>query len=143
MARYRRAREVVLQVLYGQELNPDLGPQNNMITERVKNDMDEERYAHRLLDGIHLGQADLDARISAVLQNWKLERLAVTDRNVLRIGVFELLYTSEPAAIIINEAIEIAKEFGDKKSGGFVNAVLDKIRLNIEAERGRKAQSEE
>ena len=130
----RRARTVALQVLFSQDLNPDAGVPDDMIQERVKRDPEQIRYAHHLIDGVTLQKKEIDAQIEAVLENWKFSRLAETDKNVLRIGVFELMNSKEPVAILINEAIEIAKEYGDKKSGGFVNGVLDKIRKNLEAE---------
>ena len=130
----RRARTVALQVLFSQDLNPGAGVPDDMIQERVKKDPDQVRYAYQLIDGVTLHKKEIDAQIEAVLENWKFSRLAETDKNVLRIGVFELMNSKEPVAILINEAIEIAKEYGDKKSGGFVNGVLDKIRKNLEAE---------
>lgn len=130
----RRARTVALQVLFSQDLNPDAGVPDDMIQERVKRDPEQVRYAHQLIEGVALQKKEIDAQIEAVLENWKFSRLAETDKNVLRIGVFELMNSREPVAILINEAIEIAKEYGDKKSGGFVNGVLDKIRKNLEAE---------
>ena len=130
----RRARTVALQILFSQDLNPDAGVPDDMIQERVRKDPEQVRYAHQLIDGVTLQKKEIDAQIEAVLENWKFSRLAETDKNVLRIGVFELMNSTEPVAILINEAIEIAKEYGDKKSGGFVNGVLDKIRKNLEAE---------
>ena len=127
----RRARTVALQVLFSQDLNPGAGVPDDMIQERVKKDPDQVRYAYQLIDGVTLHKKEID---EAVLENWKFSRLAETDKNVLRIGVFELMNSKDPVAILINEAIEIAKEYGDKKSGGFVNGVLDKIRKNLEAE---------
>ena len=130
----RRARTVALQILFSQDLNPDAGVPDDMIQERVRKDPEQVRYAHQLIDGVTLQKKEIDAQIEAVLENWKFSRLAETDKNILRIGVFELMNSKEPVAILINEAIEIAKEYGDKKSGGFVNGVLDKIRKNLEAE---------
>lgn len=130
----RRARTVALQILFSQDLNPDAGVPDDMIQERVRKDPEQIRYAHHLIDGVTLQKNEIDAQIEAVLENWKFSRLAETDKNILRIGVFELMNSKEPVAILINEAIEIAKEYGDKKSGGFVNGVLDKIRKNLEAE---------
>ena len=130
----RRARTVALQVLFSQDLNPDAGVPDDMIQERVKKDPEQVRYAHSLIEGVTQQKKEIDAQIEAVLENWKFSRLAETDKNVLRIGVFELMNSKDPVAILINEAIEIAKEYGDKKSGGFVNGVLDKIRKNLEAE---------
>lgn len=128
----RRARVVALQVLFSRALNPNQGSQEEMIAERVKKDEEQIRYANRLISGVTLRMDELDGQIKAVLENWKFSRLAETDKNVLRIGTYELMNIREPVAILINEAIEIAKEYGDKKSGSFVNGVLDKIRKNLE-----------
>ncbi len=138
MNKYRRARVVAMQVLYGSELNPNTELPMAMIRERVKNDLEQVDYACRLLRGVQQDQEAIDARISAVLQNWKFQRLAPVDRNILRIGTFELLEATEPVAIVINEAIEIAKEYGDKNSGRFVNGVLDKVRIELEKERSEE-----
>ncbi len=129
----RRARTVALQVLFSNEINPQQLPPDEMIRERVRNDEEQIRYANRLIDGVTVRKKELDEQIEAVLENWNFSRLATTDKNVLRIAVYELMSVREPVAILMNEAIEIAKEYGDKKSGGFVNGVLDKIRKNLEA----------
>ncbi|MBE6427669.1 MAG: transcription antitermination factor NusB [Planctomycetaceae bacterium] len=128
----RRARVVALQVLFSNDLNPGQQMPEDMISERVKKDEEQIRYAHRLIEGVTLRKKELDSLIESVLVNWRFSRLAETDKNVLRIGVYELMNVKEPVAILMNEAIEIAKEYGDKKSGGFVNGVLDKVRKILE-----------
>ncbi|MDO4571388.1 MAG: transcription antitermination factor NusB [Planctomycetia bacterium] len=138
MDKFRRARVVALQTLYSYELNSGQDIPEEMIRERVKNDEESIRYARRLVLGVPLHQKEIDEKIESSLRNWRLNRLAATDRNILRVGVYELMFSDEPVAIIINEAIEIAKEYGDKKSGGFVNAVLDNIRKKIEEERASR-----
>ncbi len=130
----RRARVVALQVLYSHDLNPVQESPDAMVRERVKNDVDQIRYAHWLIEGVTIQQKEIDAKIECVLQNWRFARLAETDKNVLRIGVFELMNAQESVGILMNEAIEIAKEYGDQKSGAFVNGVLDKIRKNLASE---------
>ncbi len=128
----RRARVVALQVLFSNDLNPEQPSPDDMIRERVKKDEEQIRYAHRLIEGVTLRKKELDELIESALVNWRFSRLAETDKNVLRIGVYELMNVKEPVAILMNEAIEIAKEYGDKKSGGFVNGVLDKVRRVLE-----------
>ena len=130
--KHRRARVVALQVLFSNDLNPGQQMPEDMISERVKKDEEQIRYAHRLIEGVTLRKKELDSLIESVLVNWRFSRLAETDKNVLRIGVYELMNVKEPVAILMNEAIEIAKEYGDKKSGGFVNGVLDKVRKILE-----------
>ena len=71
--------------------------------------------------------AEIDARIQEVSANWKLSRMSVIDRNVLRLATYELMVASAPQRVILNEAIELAKKFGSAESGRFVNGVLDRI----------------
>lgn len=90
-------------------------------------------FAERLVVGVMRERARLDPIISSAAEHWRLERIATVDRNVLRIAVFELLHESDtPAAVCIDEAIEIAKRFGSEQSGMFINGVLDAIRRRVE-----------
>jgi N utilization substance protein B len=101
---------------------------------------DADEFAHALVDGVRRHRADLDARIAHAATNWNLHRIAPTERNVLRIGIYELLLRPDiPAAVTINELVELAKRFGTEKSGGFVNGVLDKVNTQIAAERSGEA----
>lgn len=86
-------------------------------------------YAERLVRGVVSEQASLDEQIQAVSANWRLERMARVDRNLLRVGAYELLFVSEevPRKVVINEAVEIAKTYGTQESPAFVNGVLDRI----------------
>jgi len=85
-------------------------------------------YALELLQGIFLKRHEIDAAIREHATNWRLERIAVTDRNLLRVGVYEMLFTDDvPPQVAINEAVEIAKRFGSDDSPAFVNGVLDAV----------------
>ena len=84
-------------------------------------------YAEELVDGILAHQGEVDQLISSVLENFSFERLGVVDRNILRLGVYEMLHTDVPRPVVINEAIEIAGDFGDVKTRKFVNGVLDRL----------------
>ncbi len=124
-----RAREVGLQLLYQRDLVKDV-PRERL--EQFAGDRlaDEamRTYALALLDG-YLGHAEeIDKRLRAAADNWSLERMAVVDRNVLRLGAFELLFGSEPPAVVLDEWIELARRFGGAGSPGFVNGVLDRVR---------------
>ena len=95
-----------------------------------------KRYANQLVEGTLQRLADIDGVISAHADNWALKRMAVIDRNVLRLGAFELLYLDGvPAKVCINEAIELAKRFGDAESGKFINGILDAIHKKRHVER--------
>jgi len=73
-------------------------------------------------------QATIDRHIGQVTEHWDLDRMAVVDRNILRLAVYELLWEPEvPAKVAINEAIEIAKKFGTRESGRFINGILDRV----------------
>jgi N utilization substance protein B len=128
MGRRRQAREVALQMLYQADLNPDVAPQTvrTMIDEWL-HDETQAQFAWKLFAGVMEMRPHLDERIQAVAENWKLSRMAPTDRNVLRLGAFELLFTEAPHRVAIDEAIELAKRFGSAQSPQFVNGVLDKL----------------
>ena len=87
---------------------------------------DARDYATRLIEGVLANREQLDAQITAGAHNWRLGRMGMVDRNLLRLAAFEILVAKEvPPAAAINEAIELAKEYGDKDSGRFVNGILD------------------
>jgi transcription antitermination protein NusB len=71
--------------------------------------------------------AEIDARIQAASTNWKLSRMSVVDRNVLRLATFELMAQTAPVKVVLNEAVELAKKFGSEDSGRFVNGILDRL----------------
>ena len=92
----------------------------------------ERSFAERLVHGVAGRQPELDRWIVASAENWRLERMAVVDRNVLRLAVYEMVEDPDtPAAVVIDEAVEIAKKFGSSDSGSFINGVLDSIRRRL------------
>jgi len=85
-------------------------------------------YALRIVEGVRAEREALDAAIGGASHNWRVERMSLIDRNVLRIGAWEILFEeSLPAAVVINEAVEVARRYGDTDSWSFVNGVLDAI----------------
>lgn len=97
-----------------------------------------KRFAEKLVDGVLTHKKELDALLASCATNWKVERMPIVDRNILRVGCYELLYLPEvPAKVTMNEAIELAKSFGDDEASKFVNGVLDKL-LNSEPRLERK-----
>ena len=129
MSRRSRARAVVLQVLYADDVNPrhDLVASDQFLQRRLRHDRVLVEFARALLSGVRRNRPELDRRLSAAAANWSLTRMAVTDRNALRLGAYELLYTDTPPRVAINEAIELAKRFGTEESGHFVNGLLDRL----------------
>jgi transcription antitermination protein NusB len=128
MARRTKAREVALQMLYQQDLNPDIdaGTVRVMIGEQLREE-DLRAFTWKLFTGVMEWRPMLDRRIEQVAQNWTLDRMAPTDRNVLRLGTFEMLYTDTPVRVVIDEAIELARRFGTAQSPQFVNGILDRL----------------
>ena len=127
MLRRSRAREVVLQLLYQDDLNPDrpLAPDVDFLRQRLHNNNELVEFATSLLNGVRRNRQELDMALAEHAANWALERMATTDRNVLRLGAFEILYHETPGRVAINEAVELAKRFGAKQSSQFVNGILD------------------
>src|SRR5947207_1193165 len=127
-ARRSRAREMALQMLYQQDLNPDVPADTvrELIVERL-NDESLARFAWSLFAGVMESRPALDAKIEATAANWSLKRMAPTDRNVLRLGAFELLHTDTPPRVVVDEALELAKKYGTAQSSQFVNGILDRL----------------
>jgi N utilization substance protein B len=84
-------------------------------------------FAKELVTGVCRLREELDDQLSAHSEHWRLERMAAVDRNVLRIGAYEILYTDTPAAVAIDEAVELARRFADERSPAFVNGILDSV----------------
>ncbi len=130
MASRRKARELALQMLFQWELGEHT-PQHVISTflrsQRV--DPEEESFARSLFEGAVSEVTSLDRMIQEHAQHWRLERMAAVDRNVIRLALYELLhYAATPPAVVINEALELARRFSSADSVEFVNGVLDAIR---------------
>ncbi len=129
MTRRSRGREIALQVLYQLEQNPQIDPAEieRFIEQRIR-DTRLRDYSRALVDGVQAHRAEIDEMISSVAENWRLDRMAAIDRNILRLGVFEMLFFPDvPAKVAINEAIELAKRYSTAQSSRFVNGLLDRL----------------
>lgn len=127
MGTRRRARELALQLLYQFELTDAAPEEMQEGFEEWRNASEGVRdFADQLLRGT-LGRLDeIDDELGRQTTHWRLERLAAVDRNILRLAMYELMFeATTPHAVVIDEAIEIAKRYGTKDSGRFVNGVLD------------------
>jgi N utilization substance protein B len=129
MSRRSRAREVVVQVLYEDDLIPDRSPEiaDRFLCSRLTGDQELIDFARSLLAGVRKHRAEIDQLLIERADNWTLERMAVTDRNILRLGAYEMLHGGTPDRVAINEAVELAKRYGAKQSPHFVNGVLDRF----------------
>jgi N utilization substance protein B len=133
MLRRSQSREVAFQVLYQDDLNPRGNPAegDRFIERRLRAD-DMIAFARELVAGVRKNRAEVDARLEEIAANWSLKRMAATDRNVLRLGAYELLHTDTPPRVAVDEAVELAKRFGSAQSPQFVNGILDKVMHNCE-----------
>jgi N utilization substance protein B len=127
-SRRTRAREVAMQMLYQRDLNPEVSADTvrSMIAEEVR-EAALQQFAWDLFAGAMEWRSQIDRSIEEIAANWQLSRMAPTDRNILRLGVFELLHTDTPHRVVIDEAIEMAKRFGSTQSFQFVNGILDRL----------------
>jgi len=132
-----RSREAALQVLYAIDLAREQVAETSEAAraeesfERVAAHFElpegARAFAKELVTGVCRQRQALDARLAAHSQNWRIERMAAVDRNALRIGAYEILHTDTPAAIAIDEAVELARRFAGDRSPGFVNGILDSV----------------
>ena len=132
MRRRTRAREVAIQFLYQLDLrNDDVMPQLDEFLAEECRDVEVRGFARQLIVGTHTTRGDIDAMLQRVARNWDLKRMAVIDRNVLRMAVYELLHCADiPPKVAINEAIELGKRYSTANSGAFINGILDRVRLD-------------
>ncbi|MAF64218.1 MAG: transcription antitermination factor NusB [Planctomycetes bacterium] len=128
MKKRTRARELALQFLYQVDLVRTRIDEADAFLRGEEHDEQTRNFARRLVLGVNEHSALIDDRIQAVAQNWNISRMAVLDRNILRLGVHELLHCSDiPPKVAINEAIEMGKRFSTQNSGAFINGILDRI----------------
>ena len=130
----RHAREVALQALYGTEVGKR--PADEMLTELLARDESSEGrgFVRDLVLGTLESTDESDALIGPLLEGWTLERLPTIDRIILRMSAFELNHRKELApAVVINEAVELAKKFSTEDSGRYVNGVLGRLLLQVTA----------
>jgi len=123
----RKARETALQILYKMDI---AGPQADIEgdMEALAHGTEARRYCESLVGGVRAGLSSIDAAIEEHAENWKVDRMAVVDRNILRVAVYELMSRPDvPYKVIIDEAVELAKRFGSEDSGPFINGIIDRV----------------
>ena len=144
LRRRTRARELALQFLYMMELRGESAMEELIpfVDHHTKGSRDTKGrgevadFTLTLCRGVLENRPELDTWIEAIARNWRIERMAHLDRNILRIAIFELVFEeSTPYKVVINEAIDIAKRFSTAQSGSFVNGILDRARVLIEESR--------
>lgn len=131
----RKAREDALQILYQLELNQPLSVTSAL--EHFSNLYSKESgevvpFAKRLVVGVSEKQKEIDQELAQLSAHWKPERMAAVDKNILRLGAYEIIYCDDiPAVVSVNEMIELAKEFGAEQSAAFVNGILDQLKAKF------------
>ena len=129
----RSSREIAFQILFQSEFAPAISVKDavRVMGDALGNDTDPEtlQFAHDLIEGVQGKKSEIDSKIQSASQHWKMERMASVDRNILRLSVYEMVFSPNPLkpAIAINEAVEMAKKFGSSESAAFVNGLLDQI----------------
>ncbi len=152
MRRRTRARERAVQDLYILDLRgPEVMDQLVSFLQEGSRDREVQEFALRLITGTRDTMDVVDKKLSSVARNWEISRMAVVDRNILRMAIFELLYCDDiPPKVTINEAIELGKRFSTANSGSFINGILDRVKnqasagkKDAPAEGGKKATKQE
>jgi len=137
MRKRTKAREYVLQMLYQVDITGGAW-QDTLKTFWESNDQGDisaelKGFSAQLFEGVIEHMQEIDKKISKYAANWQLERMAFVDRNIMRLGCFELIFREDiPPKVAINEAVELAKKYSGSESGKFVNAILDQIKIEKE-----------
>jgi N utilization substance protein B len=137
MRKRTKAREYVLQMLYQADITRG-NWQDILNSFWLSNDHEDisaelKDFSAELLKGVVEHMQEIDEKISKYAANWKLERMAFVDRNIMRLGCFELIFREDiPPKVAINEAVELAKKYSGSESGKFVNAILDQVKIEKE-----------
>jgi N utilization substance protein B len=145
MTRRSRGREVALQVLYQIEQNAGVpvAEVHQFVNRRLLGEAKLVEFTEGLIAGVKEHQARIDEMIEQVAENWRLDRMAAIDRNILRLGVYEAIFRPEiPSKVAINEALELAKRYSTAQSSRFVNGILDRV-LQLHATLATESKTEE
>ena len=136
----RKARESALQMMFSADV---INPDSNELTNDYWNELGDaeadqktREFANNLVTGALTNKEVIDDRIRTRAEHWRIERMAIVDRNVLRLAVYEFLFEDTPHTVVINEALEIARRFSTFEATQFINGILDAIKLDLEKEPG-------
>lgn len=129
MGQRRRSREIALQVLYEMEV-AGVPPEEalRLYYECFESPLELRPFCEELVYGVHNHQEEIDRLIGAASDHWRIDRMSIVDRNILRLALYEMLHCSSiPPKVSINEAIDLGKMFGSNESGAFINGILDHV----------------
>jgi transcription antitermination factor NusB len=136
-----KARVLALQVLYQLDLTQDPMEESlALLCDGSQAPGDVRSFARALVEGVRENVTEIDRLIQASSEHWRVERMALVDRNILRLAVYELLFRPDtPARVVIDEAIDLGKEFGAEESGAFINGVLDHVSASLRPMEARES----
>ncbi len=136
MRKRTQARELALKCLFQMDIAKDsLAESLDNFWLQLEEGAEIKKYANILIKGVFEYKTQVDLLIKKHARNWQISRMAVVDRNILRIAIFELIFQNEvPPKVAINEAVELAKKYGDAESSKFVNGILDKVFKTVASE---------
>ena len=144
MANRHLSRTVAMQALYEWDFNGsrgDLVAITKRAIESFAPGLDDPKFIHDLISGVQKHQAEIDAVIEKTAPEWPLDQITIIDRNILRIGIFELMHAKEvPPKVAINEAVELGKTFGGGSSGKFVNGVLGTLYRQMHPDEAKRTE---
>ena len=134
MGKRSKSREIALQVLYQIDVsNNDVEEAFNLFWHNFTPSEDLKDFSQIIVKGVYHHIEEIDAIIEHYSEHWRLKRMSIVDRNVLRSAIFELMFCADvPTKVVLNEAVELGKKFGSNKSGSFVNGILDKVAHSID-----------
>jgi transcription antitermination protein NusB len=142
MGTRRKARECALQMLFAADVakTPARVLTNNYWNELGEPELDERtrEFANNLVIGAIRDLETIDERIRTRAEHWRIERMAIVDRNILRLAVYEFLYSDTPHTVVINEALEIARRFSSYEATQFINGILDAIKHDLNKNQGNQ-----
>ncbi len=129
MGKRRKSREIIIQVLYQMDMSDGDAEENFNLFWQHFNPSDElKEFSREIVHGVCKHREEIDALIEKYSKHWRLKRMPIIDKNILRSAIFELMFCPDtPVKVIINEAIELSKKFSSEKSSPFINGILDKV----------------
>lgn len=128
MGSRHQARERALQILFQYDVHGKPGAWLDEFWKPLQVDEDTKAFAEQIVAGVLQRKAEIDAVLARYATNWKVSRMPIVDRNILRAGLYEFFWMDDvPAKVTLDEAVELAKSFGDEEASKFVNGVLDKV----------------
>ena len=129
MGARRKAREIALQMLYQMEVNPgELEAALELFWKGISASQAVKEFVNRIVTGVNAKQEEIDQLLAKHSEHWRLDRMDMVDKSILRMGVFEIMFCDDiPVKVAMNEAVDLGKKFGAEESGAFINGILDKI----------------